>query len=48
MSWEEFGDTLRAFEGWQFRLRIEDDFVDGLPAADGDPTNVVRFPKPHP
>jgi hypothetical protein len=47
LSWEEFGVALRSFEGWQFRLRIEDDFVGGIAVGDGDQDGtVVRFRAP--
>lgn len=34
LSWEEFGQALAAYEGWNFRLLIEDRVVEALPEAD--------------
>ncbi len=34
LTWEEFGRSLEPFEGWRFRLVIEDRCVDLRPDAD--------------
>jgi hypothetical protein len=42
LTWEEFGEALEPYEGWRFRLVIEDPCVDLRLDAD-----VVELPKPH-
>jgi hypothetical protein len=41
LTWEEFGEALEPYEGWRFRMVIEDRCVDLRPDAD-----VVDFPHP--
>lgn len=41
LTWEEFGEALGPYEGWRFRLVIEDRCVDLRPDAD-----VVQLPYP--
>jgi hypothetical protein len=41
LTWEEFGEALQSYEGWRFRMVIEDRCVDLRPDAD-----VVDFPHP--
>ena len=39
LSWDELGQALEPYEGWRFRLVIEDRSLDGRPDAD-----VLAFP----
>ncbi len=39
LSWQELGEALESFEGWRFRLVIEDAMADMRPNAD-----VLVFP----
>ena len=39
LSWDEFGEALEAFEGWEFRIGIDDQIADARPDAD-----VIAFP----
>jgi hypothetical protein len=39
LSWQEFGTSLEAYEGWRFRLVTEDPIVDARSDAD-----IVEFP----
>ncbi len=41
LSWQELGAALESFEGWRFRLLIEDPAVDVRPDAD-----VVELHRP--
>lgn len=41
LTWEEFGEALGPYEGWRFRLVIDDRCVDFRPDAD-----VVQLPYP--
>ncbi len=39
LSWQEFGTALEAYEGWRFRIVIEDSIVDARSDAD-----IVELP----
>ncbi len=44
LTWDRFGEALSAYEGWNFRLLIEDRVVEAETEAEAEVIDIARHP----